>query len=75
MLQCIDLCISGSPLSLSLWDAVYHALSLVHPHPLTGAVRTRLDSRDTGGGAGDAVRGGACRHAAVCVWRQGVLFQ
>lgn len=60
---------------LSHCDAVYHALSPVHPHPLAGAVRPRVDSRDTGGGAGDSVRGGACGHAAVCVRRQGLLFQ
>lgn len=62
-------------LSLPLSGAVYHVLSLLHAHFVAGPLRLEPDPGVGGGGPGDTVRGGAGGHAAVCMRREGLLFQ
>lgn len=65
------ICLSPPSPSAAECDVLY----LLWPHPLTTAVHPHPDSDGNRGGPGDPVRGGAGRHAAVCVWRQRLLFQ
>lgn len=56
-------------------NAECDVLYLLYPHPLTAAVRPNPDFGGNRGGARDPVWGGAGGHAAVCVWRERLLFQ